>query len=98
MRLRDEDAPILLTSLERLAATLGVAIRYEQLEQEGERLRIRSGLVRLRDRPMLLVESRLSQRDKCFVIAEAFSSFDLKRVFVTPAARLLIERLARKRP
>jgi hypothetical protein len=98
VRLRDEDAPALLASLERLAATLGVSIRYEALAREDERMRIRSGLVRLREKPVLLVESCLSARDKCLVIAEALSAFDLRRVFITPAARMLIDRAARMVP
>jgi hypothetical protein len=98
VRLRSEDSPALLSSLERLASTLGVGIRYEQLEQEGGTVRIRSGLVRLRDKHVLLVESSLCPRDKCLVIAHALSSFDLRRVFMTPAARMLIERSARFGP
>ncbi|MCP4676133.1 MAG: hypothetical protein GY854_11625 [Deltaproteobacteria bacterium] len=89
--IRPEDADVLLEQLERLGATLGVSVRYEVLGQEDDLSPIRSGLCRLKDNQILLVDSRLSIVMRCQVLAAEFKRFDLSCIFISPAVRRLIE-------
>ncbi|MDJ0763841.1 MAG: hypothetical protein QNJ97_12750 [Myxococcota bacterium] len=89
--IRDEDASLLLMHLERIAATLGINIRYELLGEESDTSPIRSGLCRVQKDAILLIDSRLDPTMQCLEIARALGSVDLSNIFVPPAVRDLIE-------
>jgi hypothetical protein len=91
MKICSENADRLLDQLERLGHTLGVVIRYEILSENGDLAQIRSGLCRLKNDHLLLVDSQLSTVEKCSVLINEFKRFDLCGVFVPPAIRRLIE-------
>jgi hypothetical protein len=91
MKIRVENADRLLEQLERLGHTLGIVVRYEVLSENGDLAQIRSGLCRLKDDHILLVDSQLSTVEKCSVLINEFKRFDLCGVFVPPAIRRLIE-------
>ena len=91
MKVRTENADRLLAQLERLGHTLGIDVRYEALGENGDLAETRSGLCRLKDDRILLVDNQLSIIEKCGVLVHAFKSFDLCDVFVPPAVRRLIE-------
>lgn len=86
-----ENAGPLLEQLERLGEVLGVAIRYEILGEDGDSSPIRSGMCRLKDRKILLVDSRLSAETRCRVLVDAYKEFNLREIFVPPLIRCLIE-------
>ena len=86
-----ENAQRLLAQLEQLGHTLGVDVRYEVLGEKGDLAQIRSGLCRLKDDHLLLIDSQLSTIEKCGVLVNEFKRFDLCGVFVPPALRRLIE-------
>jgi hypothetical protein len=91
MKIGVENANRLLDQLERLGYTLGIVVRYEVLGETGDLAQIRSGLCRLKDDQLLLVDSQLSTVEKCSVLIKEFKRFDLCGVFVPPAIRRLIE-------
>ena len=89
--LQTDNADRLLSQLEWLGHTLGIDIRYEVLGENGDLAETRSGLCRLKDDRILLVDDQLSTIEKCGVLVKAFQRFDLCNVFVPPAVRRLIE-------
>lgn len=90
-KLRHEDAPAMLSQLERLSEILGIDIRYEELSPQTDSIQIRSGLIRLRRQRLLIVDSRLTAYDKCRVISYELREHDLRHVFISPAVRRMIE-------
>ena len=91
MKVRTENSDRLLAQLERLGYTLGIHVRYETLGENDDLAQTQSGLCRLKDDNILLVDSQLSTIEKCGVLVQAFKRFDLGNVFVPPAVRRLIE-------
>ena len=89
--IRAEDADVLLEQLEHLGAALGVSVRYEVLGEEDDIAKIRSGLCRLKDSQILLIDSRLSSVMRCQVLVAEFKQLDLSCIFISPAVRRLIE-------
>ena len=88
-----DNAEHLLGQLELLGHKLGLAIRYEALNVEvNEESNVaRGGLCRIREKKVVLVDSRLCSSERCRVLAEALSAFDLSTVFIPPAVRSLID-------
>ncbi len=85
----------LLMELETLAARLGVTVSYESLPDS------RSGLCRLHDEYLLIIDRRLTKGEQVEVFLDALRGFDLEGVHVLPRIRSLIEtpgKEARARP
>ena len=76
----------LVSLLEALAARLGVPVRYETMERGISR----GGLCRLRGQAMILVDERLSPRERVAVLAQALGSFDLDGIYLPPLVRATI--------
>jgi len=76
----------LVSSLEALAARLGVPVRYETMERGISR----GGLCRLRGKAMILVDERLAPRERVAVLAQALGSFDLDGIYLPPLVRATI--------
>ena len=89
--IRDDEAIWLLGMLEAISAKRRIAIRYESLADNDGETTVKSGLVRLRGAPVVIVERRLSARQKCEVLLDALRHEDLSDVFVPPLVRRLIE-------
>jgi hypothetical protein len=96
--IRWEEAETLMGQLEAVAARLGVPVRLEALGQEGDAAPTRGGLCRVKGEEFIYVDSRLSLPDKCRVLAEALSHFDLGNVFMPPAVRRFVERASAAEP
>ncbi len=79
-----------LSQLEGLAYMLGIPVRYERISEEDE-VNV-GGLCRLKGERVIIVNSRLSVRDKVHTLAKALKNFDLHDVYVRPAVRDLLER------
>lgn len=79
-----------LSQLEGLAYVLGIPVRYEKIAEED--VVNAGGLCRLRGERVIIVNSRLSVKDKIHTIAKALKNFDLHDVYVRPAIRELLER------
>ena len=74
----------LLAEFERLAAQLGVAVRYEKGDFDG-------GYCILKRDRILLINRRLMPTKKAGVFARALHEIGLENVFVKPAVRDFIE-------
>lgn len=74
----------LLAEFERLAAQLGVAVRYEKGDFDG-------GYCILKRDRILLINRRLMPTKKAGVFARALHEIGLDNVFIKPAVRDFIE-------
>ncbi len=81
----------MLEQLERLGSTMGISVRYEKLGRDDDTAPIRSGLCRLKENRILIVDSRLSPAMRCQALAGELKRFDWSQVFVPPAVRRLLE-------
>jgi hypothetical protein len=74
----------MLDELERLAARLGVEVRFESLLPPVEG---KGGLCVLRGTKLLVIDSRLALEEKIGVLAEAMATFDLDAMYIPPLVR-----------
>ncbi len=85
------DAPGLLEKLEQLGRRLGVVIRYELLGEDEDLAQTKSGLCRLKENRVLLVDSRLGPIDRCRVIIAEIKQLEIGSVYIPPVVRQLLE-------
>lgn len=88
VRKKDPRHEQLLEELLRLAGHLGIEVRREHLgdaEAPAE-----SGLVRLKGKNILLLDTRLAPREAVEAVARVLARFPLDDVYVKPAVRLLL--------
>ena len=85
-----KDLLALLAELEETASKIGVSVRYEKLAQGP--VRVTHGCCRVRDEDLILIDSRIGPAEKLDALAEELARFDLEKVFVSPAARSLMEK------
>ena len=83
------DETAILGHLEALAHNLGILIRYECLESETTFPS--GGLCRLRDKHVIIVNTRSTAVEKVQTLARALRRFDLSKVYIRPALRDLLE-------
>ncbi|NQU14659.1 MAG: hypothetical protein HQ561_10940 [Desulfobacteraceae bacterium] len=83
----DEEA--ILSHLEALAHSLGIKVRYEDLE--GEATFSAGGLCRIRNQQVIIVNKWAPTREKTRTLAKALSRFDLNQVYIRPALRDFLE-------
>ncbi len=88
---RIREAGNLIGLMERVAFSLGIEVRYEDLVPEGEPGSTRGGFCRHNERELILVDSRLGPVERAAALAEALRACDLSEIFVPPAVRRLIE-------
>jgi hypothetical protein len=78
--------------LEELLARLGVDVRSESFDPKMfHDTSTRGGLCRLRNRTVVLVDSRAPLVERIAVLATAAASLDTESVYVPPAVREVIE-------
>ena len=90
---KPEEARLRLLSVEEAAGRAGLEIRYRNLSDEE--MTISSGMCLLENRRLMIVDKRLSQREKAVVIAKALMDMDLETVYLPPATRDLIASLGK---
>jgi hypothetical protein len=77
-----------LSDLETAAAKLGVKVSYEVLaESVGG-----GGLCKVKGAYRVIVDKRATVGEKAVTLAKALAALDTESVFLTPAARDLVER------
>lgn len=81
-----------LTQLEELADKLGVPIRYDKIKPEEDEIVISGGLCRVRGNLVIIINSKITTRNKIQALVEALKHFDLDGVYVRPALRELLEK------
>ena len=83
----------LLDELKAAAEKLGVRVREEHLLREVG-YRVRSGGCRLRDDQIIFLERGLPVSAQIDVLADELASRSLDAIYLSPAARALVERAA----
>ncbi|MCP4723717.1 MAG: hypothetical protein GY863_01710 [bacterium] len=79
--------PLLLQELENLATKLDITVRYE----EGD---FRTGICRVKDEQLLLVNKKLPEEQKIRQIAAELGKLDLSNIYILPQLREKISNLA----
>jgi hypothetical protein len=82
MRLADE--------LAEAAKRVGIEVRREKMMREAG-YRVRGGPCRLRDRDLIILDREQAPLDQIEVLAEALRSRDLEQVYLSPAARRILQ-------
>lgn len=78
----------LLQQLEELAERLSIKVTYDSLK-EGS-INTRGGLCKVSGNYRILVDKRLTAKEKIDVIAGGISKFDISEFYVTPEIRDII--------
>jgi hypothetical protein len=87
----------MVEELKRAAADLGFEVREEELLREVG-YRARSGVCRVGERSVIVLDRRLSARDRIEILCGAVAGRDLERVFLSPALRARLEAHAPAEP
>lgn len=91
------DEHAIIDQLEELAEGFGIQIRYEAIKQDEELINIAGGLCLLRGEYVLIIDSMATVRDKIRALAEAVNHFDLDQIYIRPALRELLDKVAGER-
>lgn len=83
------DAKTILGHLEAVAEQLGVEIRYEPMEDETALSP--GGLCRIRDKQVIIVNSRAPARDQVGTLVKALRRLELNQIYLRPGIRDLLE-------
>jgi hypothetical protein len=85
---RKEPAEVegMLEELKRAATELGLEVREEEILREVG-YRARSGICRVGERTVVVVDRRLPGPDRIDILCHALAGRDLERVFLSPALR-----------
>ena len=81
----------MLEELKGAARTLGFEVREEELLREIG-YRARSGICRIGEQRVILLDRALSLADRVEVLCAALAGHDLERVFLSPALRARVNR------
>ena len=86
-----------LEELKAAAEKLGLRVREERLLREVG-YRVRSGRCRLQDDELLFIDRALPVTAQIDVLVDELASRSLDDIYLSPAARALVERAAIKEP
>jgi hypothetical protein len=81
----------MVEELKGAARTLGFEVREEELLREVG-YRARSGVCRIGEQRVILLDRALSLADRVEVLCAALAGHDLERVFLSPALRARVNR------
>jgi hypothetical protein len=83
------DRSILLEELKQVFEKLGVELREQALESEAGKAK--SGLVRVRDTKIVLLDSSLSMEEKISILTRILEEFNLEGLYLSPYLRKWME-------
>jgi hypothetical protein len=83
------DETVVLGHLEALAHALEIQIRYEVIESETAFPS--GGLCRIRDKQVIIVNTKATVGEKVQTLTRALRRFDLSNMYLKPALRDLLE-------
>ena len=69
----------------------GVQFRFEPISFEDETINVVGGLSKLRGRPVLIINSKATEKDKIKIFVQALRRFDLEQIYIKPAIRALLD-------
>ncbi len=84
------DETVVLGHLEALAHTLGIQVRYEHIESETAFPS--GGFCRIRDKQVIIVNTKATVGEKVQTLIRALRRFDLSNIYLKPALRDLLEK------
>jgi hypothetical protein len=80
----------LVDELAEAAKHVGIEVRREKIMREVG-YRVRGGPCRLRNQDMIILDREQAPADQIEVLAEALRSRDLEHVYLSPAARRILQ-------
>jgi hypothetical protein len=80
----------LVDELAEVAERLGIEVRREKLLREVG-YRARSGACRLREKNLIIIDREMEPAEQIEVFVEALRSRDLEELYLSPAARRLLQ-------
>ena len=80
---------VLLNQLEELAEKLGILVRDENINIEETSST--GGLCRIEGKYVLILNSRVTVKEKNQVMIKALQQFDLSEIYIKPVIRELLE-------
>ena len=83
----------LIDELSEAAKRVGLEVRREKILREIG-YRARGGTCRCRDRNMIILEREMSPADQVEILVEALRGQDMESLYLSPAARRLLEAAA----
>ncbi|MDY6903213.1 MAG: hypothetical protein SWH61_00875 [Thermodesulfobacteriota bacterium] len=76
--------------LKNLSEKLGISVQEHNLRNAG--IHVSSGLCRIKDKQVFIMDKRLSIREKTAALAECLGQMDLEGVYIVPVIRDLLNR------
>jgi hypothetical protein len=83
------DEEVLFRQLEELAGKLGISVRDENINIEESSTT--GGLCRVEGKYILILNSKVTVKEKNQVIIKALRQFDLSNIYLKPVIRELLE-------
>jgi hypothetical protein len=81
---------LLLDELSEAAKRVGLEVRREKILREVG-YRARGGACRFRDRNLIILDREMAPAEQIEIVAEALRGRDLEALYLSPAARRLVE-------
>ncbi|UCD70558.1 MAG: hypothetical protein JSW70_06000 [Syntrophobacterales bacterium] len=78
----------LLQELEEIAEKLSIEVLYDDLM--GMDFKVKGGLCKLKGRNVIIMDRRMSPRERIDLLVRALSQFDLSSISMKPYVRLII--------
>ena len=91
------DENTMIDQLEELIERFGVQIRYEAIKQDEDSVNVVGGLCLLKGEYILIINSKVTTRDKIRILGMALKQFDHDQIYMRPALRELLDRIPEQR-
>ena len=85
------DDYVVIEQLEELVKGFGIQFRYEPISFEEETINVVGGLCKLRGKPLLIINSKATEKDKIKIFVQALRRFELDQIYIKPAIRALLD-------
>lgn len=83
------DEKTVRAGLEALAANLDIEVRHENLDPDMSFSP--GGLCLIKNRPVIIIDKKASEKAKIKTLIQALRRFDLSRIYIKPALRDILE-------
>jgi hypothetical protein len=91
------DENTIIDQLEELIERFGVQIRYEAIDQDEDSVNVVGGLCLLKGEYILIINSKVTTRDKIRTLGIALKQFGHDQIYMRPALRELLDRIPEQR-
>jgi hypothetical protein len=87
----------LVEELSKAAERLGLEVRFERILREVG-YRARGGACRFRDRNLIIIDREMALAEQVEILAEVLRGHDMETLYLSPAARRLIDAVSETGP